>query len=598
MRSSASRLIRRGISTLRQGDAAAAERILTQALQLDEDQADAWHYRGLAAAERGDRQLALEALARAETLAPDNSEFLVNHARVLLSARRYEDALVRIDRARACTPPSARILAQAAMALIAADLPDEAIPLLEEALPALGGTTRFRFLMLLSRACAEAGYRHKAEEAAAEACRLMPSEPTVSLELLECMRILERPLAERRTVLLRALRTNRTSHQIVQSLAQECAARGRFAAALRLARRALRLAGGRDYLAWLMLAELTPPAETDSLLEELRAAPQPATADPTAHCLWFATGRTLERLGRFDESFTAYARGNTEAARRLPYEAERYEAWLESVLRCMNRAFIEAMQAALDRSCDESPIFICGMPRSGTTLVERILSSASGVRAGGELKLIWDALRRRFGGLGYHSLGDSLRELPPQALTEFSRALHADYRERRRDARTITDKMPTNFELLGLIWAIFPRANIIHVRRDPLDTCFSCFATPFDEANAFSYSLEGLARHYNAYRRAIAHWKEVIPSERILDVDYERLVTDPRTESRRITEFCDFPWSPALLAEPDPDYQIATASQYQVRQPISTASIGRAQRFAEHLEPLVAALGAGPAVRR
>ena len=222
-----------------------------------------------------------------------------------------------------------------------------------------------------------------------------------------------------------------------------------------------------------------------------------------------------------------------------------------------------------------APIFVLGMPRSGTTLVEQILASHLEVHGAGELLLFERAAAER----GHEDVaGVGARYL--QFLDEIAPA----------DLRVV-DKRPSNFLLAGLIHLALPNAKIIHCMRDPLDTCFSCFSTLFTGRQDFAYDLTETGHYYRAYAELMDHWHSVLPPGVMLDVRYEDVVADLEGNARRILAFCDLPWSDTVLDFHKTPRTIRTASYLQARQPLYSTSVGSAQPYREFLAPLIDALG-------
>jgi LPS sulfotransferase NodH len=236
-----------------------------------------------------------------------------------------------------------------------------------------------------------------------------------------------------------------------------------------------------------------------------------------------------------------------------------------------------------------SPIFIVGMPRSGTTLVEQILATHPEVAAGGELLELGQAVE---------SFAQARGQRFPEVAESESATLGAiaeDYLKRvaaRRGAKArLTDKLPTNFYFIALIHRLLPRAKIIHCRRDPLDTCLSCFKHAFKYGQEMTYDLETLGRFYAKYAALMRHWRNVLPADAFLDVDYETLTADPAGEVRRIIDHCGLAWDDACLRPHATARIVTTASQVQVRRPIYRDSVASWRLYEKHLAPLVAALG-------
>jgi tetratricopeptide (TPR) repeat protein len=237
------------------------------------------------------------------------------------------------------------------------------------------------------------------------------------------------------------------------------------------------------------------------------------------------------------------------------------------------------------------PIFIVGMPRSGTTLVEQILASHSGVFGAGERNDIERSVARPT------AQTDALPfpELVPGLSDEVLRALGTSYVEgtvrMAPEATRVTDKMPGNFLFLGLIHLTLPHARIIHMKRHPLDTCLSCFMLQFGAGQAYSYDLRELGRYYRGYQALMQHWRRVLPAEAMLEVQYEDVVADVEQQARRVVAYCGLEWEKSCLDFHRTQRPVRTASAIQVRQPIYRSSVGRWRLYERFLQPLIEELG-------
>ena len=258
---------------------------------------------------------------------------------------------------------------------------------------------------------------------------------------------------------------------------------------------------------------------------------------------WFALGKAREDIGRYDESFAAYAEGNRAEHALLP-ATRRARTDVERVQAVFDAEFFAARKAV--RGCGRAPIFIVGMPRSGTTLLEQILSSHPAVHGAGELKDMHEVIAAAASGSGQRFPGF----VPGLAFDEFARLGEA-YAERvwklAPDAERITDKMPANFFYIGMIRLMLPNARIIHAMRDPMDSCFSCYARLFNDTMDFAYDLGTLGRYYARYIRLMRHWHAVLPGT-ILDLRYEDMVADVEGQARRILEYVELPWDERCVA--------------------------------------------------
>lgn len=299
---------------------------------------------------------------------------------------------------------------------------------------------------------------------------------------------------------------------------------------------------------------------------------------------WFALGKAREDVGRFDEAFAAYEAGNRLQHEITPCDEVRADEMLERITKVFDRDFFSARKDV--QGSDKAPIFIVGMPRSGTTLLEQILSSHPAVHGAGELmdlnQVVMDA--RENDGQHFPDFVSDLVE------ADFAK-MGGEYAERvwkpAPDAQRITDKMPANFFHIGMIRLMLPHARIIHVMRDPMDSCFSNYARLFNDTMEFAYDLGTLGRYYVRYAKLMRHWREVLPPGTILDLRYEDMVADTEGQARRILDYVGLPWDDNCLAFHRNKRHVKTASVAQVRQPIYNTSVARWQRFEKHLAPLL-----------
>ncbi len=311
--------------------------------------------------------------------------------------------------------------------------------------------------------------------------------------------------------------------------------------------------------------------------------------------LHFALGKALADAGEEARGFEHLIRGNALYRDRLTLnEADRVE-----FLRRVQDVFTPDLISRGRKTPDAgpAPVFIVGMPRSGSTLIEQILAAHPLVFAAGEVEAFRDAERGvgrgpRFPdnipGITDADLAHIARSYLDR-LSVLSRRGLADAGTPRRRVGRIIDKMPANFRYAGLIRMALPQARIIHTVRDPVDTCLSCFAIPF-ERQPFSFHLGELGRYYRAYADLMDHWRAVLPADAILDVHYEALVNDFENEARRIVAWCGLEWDEACLRFQEAARPVKTASSVQVRQPLYRSSVGRWRPSDEVLRPLLEGL--------
>jgi len=296
--------------------------------------------------------------------------------------------------------------------------------------------------------------------------------------------------------------------------------------------------------------------------------------------LHFALAKVYDDLKRYAEAFASLKQGNALQRRLTPYDEAAETALLRNIAVLFSADFLAAHAGAGDAS--EVPVFIVGMPRSGTTLIEQLLASHPEVVGAGEVS----DLAEIFDALGAGKRGPSAAELKQTGARYVQRL-----RAKAPQARRITNKMPGNFASVGLIAAALPKARIIHLRRDPLDTCFSCYTKLFERAHLYSYDLAELGRYYRAYEGLMAHWRAVLPPGAMLEVAYEELIADFEPVARRIVGYCGLAWDDACLSFHKTARPVDTASSFQVRQPLYRSAVGRAGNYRQWLGPLREALG-------
>jgi hypothetical protein len=303
----------------------------------------------------------------------------------------------------------------------------------------------------------------------------------------------------------------------------------------------------------------------------------------------FALGKAFDDIGDAQKAFAHLTTGNRLHRSAHPYNVSDDLEQFAEIARALSPQTFSTLSGAGDPS--RRPVFIVGMPRSGTSLVEQILASHPDVWGGGEQTVLERLLIERTPrAVSPLERARSLRDLQVSDLSSLGSDYVAEISKISSGALRVTDKMPLNFRFVGLIHLILPNAQIVHCRRDPLDTCLSCFAQNFSRGQDWSYDLEDLGRYYRGYERLMSHWREQTPPGRLLEISYEALVADLEGESRRLLAFCGLPWDSACLSFHETRRQVRTASVAQVRQPIYPRSVGRAVRYRPYLGPLMAAL--------
>lgn len=317
-------------------------------------------------------------------------------------------------------------------------------------------------------------------------------------------------------------------------------------------------------------------------IEALAAKPPALTPDDNIR-LQFTLGKAREDTQRYEDAFAAYSAGNQQQHALLPYDEARNCALQKGVQETFSQDFF-AQRPYRGADSNKTPIFIVGMPRSGTTLIEQVLDSHGSLYGAGEISdlsdVVHSAMKDNTFPAAANGLGsDDFRKLAEAYIKQvWALAPEAAY---------ISDKMPANFYYIGMIYLMFPKAKIIHAMRDPMDSCLSCYSRHFKQSMEFSYDLGTLGRYYVRYRQLMEHWHKVLPKGTILDVRYEDMVDDIEAQARRLLDYIGLPWDANCLKFYDNKRRVQTASVAQVRKPIYKTSVARWKNFEKQLAPLL-----------
>jgi Sulfotransferase family len=288
-----------------------------------------------------------------------------------------------------------------------------------------------------------------------------------------------------------------------------------------------------------------------------------------------ALGKAADDLGDYEEAMRQFDAAEALRSSAVRFDLAAFEARVERLMRLFTP---DAFPGAATGGDEAAPVLIVGLPRSGTTLLEQILSTHHQVRAGGELPF-WNER----GGAWEHAGGDPMNA---SLLAAWGRQYLGALRRIAPGAARITDKMPFNFQWVGLVHAALPRATIIHCRRSPIDTALSIHQTHFSHRMSFPTGGDALVGYIRAYERLCAHWRRVLPPERFVEIDYEALVADPEPAIRRMIGACGLEWDEACLRPDRNPRVVRTASKWQARQPIYRTAVGRWRAY----EPWLGAL--------
>ncbi len=342
-------------------------------------------------------------------------------------------------------------------------------------------------------------------------------------------------------------------------------------------------------MAWFNSADLHKFTKDDPAIATMTAMlnNQSNTSQNDKMLLHFALGKAYLDIGDSKQAFAHLNAGNQMKRQSIEYDPANTTAWMQEIAEVFSPAFLKEREG--QGATSTMPIFVLGMPRSGTTLTEQVLASHPSIHGAGELGNIQSIINQ---------IGNYPRDaanLSPATLKELGERYIADITKLANGKPYVVDKMPINFAYAGLIRLILPNAHIIHSRRDPVDTCLSCYSKLFTAEQSFTYDLTELGTFHRDYQKLTAYWGEVLPKDFFLDVDYEAMVEDLEGQARRMLDFIGLPWDPACLNFYETKRTVRTASVNQVRRPVYKSSSGRWRKHAEQLGPLLKALDIQPA---
>lgn len=501
-------------------------------------------------------QEAVAFLREARQLAPENVEILLHLARLLFSRARLRPALAILREAEKLAPERQEVLSFLVTVLVEAGTPEPAMAVVERLLTLFPGAPQ----SFLARAELRGALDEVtgAEADLRQALTIMPA----SVEALSNL-----------------------GHLLLQA--------GRMSEAVDCFKRAAAL--NPTALAALIEARYFP--DDPRIIEMMRGmVANPLLPRGPKTSLAFALAHLHERQGEYDLAFDYADQANTLSRKSMSRRPDPHRRVVKVMTTKFTREFYERFRGCGSRS--ERPLFVVGMPRSGTTLIEQMLSSHPEIFGGGELGFI-PALTRLLPKVLQSRLPypDCLDGLQPWLLAQAASNYLGKVTKLDTTASRVVDKLPHNFLHLGLINLIFPRARIIHVRRDPRDVAISNYFTNFKHKHggmAYAFDLADIGRMLNDYRLIMDHWREVLPPGVLCEVDYEELVENPEATGQRLCDFVGLAWDEKLLAFHHTERSVKTASVWQVRQPLYGTSRERWRHYEDHLGPLLAVLAEYP----
>jgi Tfp pilus assembly protein PilF len=545
-----------------------------RALQLRPDFAEAHNNLGHALLDLGRFDDAAASCRRAAELEPGLAEAHDTLGSAQLALGRLDEALASYRRALEIEPGFAEAHSNLGNLWLELGRIDDALASYHRALeidPHLAGAHNN-----LGNALRSLGKLEDAAASYGRALEINPDFAEAHCNLGVTLR-LQGNTAQAQTRCRRALEIDPRSAAALVALADSSADMGQFAQAEALFTRAVAIQPDSPQ-AWAGLARLRTMTIADAawLAQAQRIA---AKGLPPRHeiILRHAMGKYFDDVQDFDQAFANFRRANElTSRRRATHDRAQLTRTVDFITRSWDRNRVKPRSGANE---SERAVFIVGMLRSGTSLVEQILASHPAVAGAGELaywSAAWEA----------HAASPGNAELSDRLLRTLADDYLRSLGKPSAGALRVVDKMPTNFPFLGLIHAALPSARIIHLRRHPLDTCLSIYMQPFETAVTYANDLDDLAHYYTEYLRVMDHWRSTLPADAILDVRYEELVSDQEAWTRRMLEFIGLPWDARCLDFHRTERTVLTASQWQVRQKLHGSSVGRWRHYEKFLGPL------------
>ena len=576
----------------RAGNLQQAEAIYRQILHADPNQADALHLLGEAAVQTGRFELAVQYISRAIGIRPADPAFHYNLGKALQGQGKWMEAMAQYQETIRLKPDDALAHNNLGNTLMEQGRLAEAVTQYQEAIRlkpdyALAHNNLGNVLMEQSR-LAEAVVQYQ------EALRLKPDLAGARNNLGEVYRA-QGQVAEAVAQYQEALRLKPDYAEAHNHLGAAYRALGDFDTAIAHLQESLRLNPnlGQAYYSLGQLAASGRYRFSNDDIHAIRNLLAERRLPSQEQCLLhFTLADNLDQRDCCDEAFEHYRQGNDLRRQYLQQRGQAFDPGravnlVEQLVAAFDSAyFIRVQSFGLDT---ELPVFIVGVPRSGTTLVEQILCSHPHVFGAGELldiPQIVDELPEKIQRSQPYPV--CMAGIDHPVVQTMAERYVGHLAQLGGTASRVIDKLPDNYRHLGFISTMFPKARLIHCRRDPLDTCLSCYCQHFRYLN-FTNSLEDIALTYQLYRKTMAHWHAVLPKP-IFEVQYEGLVENQEAVSRKMIAFCGLAWDDRCLAFHKTRRAVQTASSVQVRQPLYRTSIGRWKRYQAHLGPLIEAL--------
>ena len=511
------------------------------AVAFDSEFGEAYGHMAVTLRELGRLSEAEDAARKALHLEPDSAEARIDLGEILFLADNFDEAATLFNEAMELAPDNSRLYLKLSNALERANRSDEAIEALEKAVEKNPEMPEAYHLKGLSH--------------------LNANEPEKSMEALNKALEIKPDFAEAMA----------TKSELMQ-------AQGDLEGAKKLINQAIEI-NDQFPSVYLTYGKTNKFKKDDPILRKMEEHAENIGTFGRAQApiLYYALFKAYEDIGEYDKAFEALKKGADIRRSCSVYNEVSHSNFLEKII---NSNTIESIETFDKKgSTSDVPIFIVGMPRSGTTLTEQIISSHPDIYGAGELYTL-------------HNVEREMDEPTPHNAKEWGDRyveLVRNINDESKAARKITDKMPSNFTRLGQIVTTMPNAKIIHCRRNPIDTCLSCYKQLFSRGHYWSYNLEEIVGHYKQYDTVMAHWRKIMP-ERFLEINYEDTINDFENQARKLLDYVEMEWDDACLTPHKSKRSVLTASKAQVRKPIYNTSIESWKRYEEQLQPLVEGL--------
>lgn len=564
-------------------DYVSAERSHQQALSLNPGLLQSLNNLGSIERARKNRLGAIDWYQKALSVNSAYLESLSNLGAVLVESERAEEAEPLLERGLALAPNSAEILCNLGLAYFKLEKFDQALQVLNRSLSLKPGYPE----AMTGLACVlnEADRVDEARILLEETIARAPDKIDALCQLAGVYTELGLSVLARETF-SKALTIDPESTDALAGLGNLSLEAGHFDEAEALLKKTITIdpdnIEARFHLT--QIKRVMPWDDNLSALEQIQTKGSKLNSSRRMS-LHFALGKAYDDLKDYDKAFQNYQQGAQLKRSKLNFDIRLESALAKSIAHHIDEKFISRMQGA--GSSSALPIFVLGMPRSGTTLTEQIIASHPQVFGAGELPDLAQIVQRFRPENQNLSFPQSLASLSAAQLTQWGEEYVQRLQTHAPGMPHITDKMPSNYMLMGLIPLMLPRAKIIHVKRNPVDTCLSCFTRLFNRHQEATYDLSELGRHYVNYVTLMEHWKRILPPDSFIEVEYENLIEDIDTEAKRLIAYCDLPWDAACLDFYKNERQIRTASVAQVRQPIYKTSVERWRHYEKYLGPLL-----------